>query len=79
VIDVHRGKAALVVMRVPECKLLAAMRGRVAPPRPQRDGFLFRLRVSRIRSLGDAFAVWRRLLHRRRVDVSQQLPPGCAP
>jgi hypothetical protein len=24
---VHRGKAALVVMRVPECKLLAAMRG----------------------------------------------------
>jgi hypothetical protein len=27
VIDVRRGKAALIVMRVPECKLLAAMRG----------------------------------------------------
>jgi hypothetical protein len=26
VIDVHRGKTTLVVMRVPECKLLAAMR-----------------------------------------------------
>jgi hypothetical protein len=27
VIDVHRRKTTLVVVRVPECKLLAAMRG----------------------------------------------------